>query len=71
MNARRWKKDLADNRPSHYKKELACLQVLIPVRPREPPGRLLLWKNDFPIRQIAAVDRDLILLLLPVRQSAL
>lgn len=70
MNASHWKKDLADNQPSRYKKELACLQVLIPVRLREPPGRPLLWKNGFPILRIAAVDQDLILLLLPARQLA-
>lgn len=76
MNARRSKKGLADNRPSHYKKELVCLQVLIPVRLREPPDRLLLWKNDFPILQtvlemIVAADLDLILLLLLAPQSTL
>ena len=76
MNARHSKKGLADNHPSHCKKGLACLQVLIPARLREPPDRLLFWKNDFPIRRIVlgmivAADRDPILLLLPARQSVL
>ena len=76
MNARHSKKGLADNHPSHCKKGLACPQVLIPVRLREPPDQPFPWKNDFPIRpivlgMIVAADRDLILLLLPARQSAL
>ena len=73
-NARPSKKGSVVNRHSLCKIGLACLQVLTPFRLQEPPGRVLLWKNDFPIRRIAlemivALDQGPPLLPLPVRQS--
>ena len=48
----------------------------MPFQLQEPPGRLLLWKNDFPIRRIVlemivAADQDPPLLPLPVRRLVL